>query len=612
MREKWKVIERLLEEEYDIEVQASYEGWGAGYDPKFLPLTEMWARGEVEDVPEPVKRPAGVVFYVPELSGKVEDRTLAEIRHEIEYLLSTDLYLWRLGQREFYRFGFPPTCFVVLYSVLESIKTDEKLIINHPSSKHAIRERYEEILKPLESYYPHHQFSLSFLRIWLNKETNTELERSLYEYIRSKNREAYDILMEDLLGKYIKRVEESQELNYIDLLLDEARGRVRKDAHKGRIMTDLLKKLPEDLQRLIYEYKEKRAIDLPEAERKEILRSLKAMPDWMRDYLKQMSYIDLIERDVEFFRHFLPKTLEADIEHRGFLSFIIKGWEEEASSGGGTSLSRGKGESSEEDKLYQKAYGLNKEEFLSYRRTLKTILPYVESLKRRFHRLLPQEEEGWGGKHYFGKRLDHKSLSVEVPLGRGKIYKRREEEVRKELAFKLLIDISSSMKKEEKVENAIRALLLFSEVIESMRMPFSIDVFSDRVFRLKAFEEDYSLVKWKVMELFNMLGGGTNLEKALLFAEEDLEVFCLKRGLRGCMVVFSDGEPTRGLRGQELKNLINSIRLKHPVVGVGVGEKNYAEYYFEGTGISIKHIKDLPHAFTRVIENQAKRLLAFQ
>jgi hypothetical protein len=207
--------------------------------------------------------------------------------------------------------------------------------------------------------------------------------------------------MEDLLGKYIKRVEESQELNYIDLLLDEARGRVRKDAHKGRIMTDLLKKLPEDLQRLIYEYKEKRAIDLPEAERKEILRSLKAMPDWMRDYLKQMSYIDLIERDVEFFRHFLPKTLEADIEHRGFLSFIIKGWEEEASSGGGTSLSRGKGESSEEDKLYQKAYGLNKEEFLSYRKNTEDYPSICGELKKEVSQTSTTGRRGLGWKALF-------------------------------------------------------------------------------------------------------------------------------------------------------------------------------------------------------------------
>jgi len=48
-----------LEEEFDIEVQPSYEGWGAGYDPKFLPLLEIWAKGEVEEVPQGVRIPRG-------------------------------------------------------------------------------------------------------------------------------------------------------------------------------------------------------------------------------------------------------------------------------------------------------------------------------------------------------------------------------------------------------------------------------------------------------------------------------------------------------------------------------------------------------------------------
>jgi len=135
VKEKWKVIERLLSEEYDIEVQGSYEGWGAGYDPKFLPLTEMWVKGEVEDVPEVVKRPAGVVFHIQDLSKKSEEDTINTIRHEIEYLFSTDLYLWKLGQREFYKFGFTPTSFLVLYSVLESIKTDSRIINSHPQSQ---------------------------------------------------------------------------------------------------------------------------------------------------------------------------------------------------------------------------------------------------------------------------------------------------------------------------------------------------------------------------------------------------------------------------------------------------------------------------------------------
>ena len=248
-----------------------------------------------------------------------------------------------------------------------------------------------------------------------------------------------------------------------------------------------------------------------------------------------------------------------------------------------------------------------------YKRMLSDILPHIDALKRKLVKLMPQEEEGWSGKHFYGRRIDTKSLSVEAPLGRGRIYMRRHIPVRKELAFKLLIDISTSMKREDKIQNAIKALLLFSEVIENLKMSFSIDVFSDRVFRLKAFSEDYKAVKWKIIELFNLLGGGTNLEKALIYSYEDLQTFCLKNHIRGCIVVFSDGEPTRGLKGQELKSLIAQIKARIPIIGIGVGtERNYTDYYFEKSAIRIKSISELPTAFTRIIENQARRLLSFQ
>jgi len=76
-------------------------------------------------------------------------------------------------------------------------------------------------------------------------------------------------------GAYI---EQAQALNYIDLLLEEARGRVRKDAHKGRIMTDILKKLPESLQTVIQNSKEFRAEEIPEDIREKVLAHLKTLP----------------------------------------------------------------------------------------------------------------------------------------------------------------------------------------------------------------------------------------------------------------------------------------------------------------------------------------------
>ncbi|MDQ7081900.1 MAG: hypothetical protein Q9N34_02060 [Aquificota bacterium] len=68
----------------------------------------------------------------------------------------------------------------------------------------------------------------------------------------------------------------------------------------------------------------------------------------MKDYVRQMSYLDMLEKDVAFLQNFLPKTLEVDIEHRGFLQHSIrlqKGWEEE----GGTSNSLKKQETRQED-----------------------------------------------------------------------------------------------------------------------------------------------------------------------------------------------------------------------------------------------------------------------
>jgi len=120
------------------------------------------------------------------------------------------------------------------------------------------------------------------------------------------------------------------------------------------------------------------------------------------------------------------------------------------------------------------------------------------------------------------------------------------------------------MKKEEKAINALKALLLFSETLNSLDMPFSISAFNDQVISLKSFEEDYKGARSKILSILNLLGGGTNMEKALVQGMDELEVFCKKQGLKGVLIVFSDGEPTRGLKGDALRTLIRELRLSFP------------------------------------------------
>ncbi len=622
MKERWKVISKLLEDEFDIEVQPSYEGWGAGWDPKYLPMIEMWARGEVDDIPPGIKRPRGVVFNVVEFLRKTDDWTVNSVRHEISYLLTTHFPHWRLGQREVFRAGYVPTSFVVLLSVLETLKADERLVEDIPSSVFSLKARLKELLSNINANYPHHQLALGLVYCWIGEEPPfpqeikhyiTSMEKSFYEYIREKDHQtAYDIVMEDLWPKFRVLVDEAKELNYIDLLIDEAKGKKRDDAHRGRIMTDILKKLPEKYQELVREYKDKNSTDIPETERKQILKALSSMQDWMKDYVKQMSYLDMLERDINFLQNFLPKTLEVDIEHRGFLTFLFKGWEEEGSASNALKKQELQDqELSDTDRKYKKEHGLTEDEFKKYRLLMKSILPYVEHFKRKFDNLLPQEEESWGGGYFSGKRLNFKKLPTEVPIKRGRIYTRREIPERKELAFELLIDISTSMKKEEKILNAVRSLLLVSEVLDKLGMPFSIKVFNDNVYELKGFEEDYRTSKAKIMELLSSAGGGTDLGKAVSIGLESLELYVKKTHRKGILILFTDGEPTRGLRGEDLKAFILQMKQKFPIVGVGVGEATrMVKEYFDRTGISVEDVSKLPSAFSFVVENQLKRLIS--
>ena len=622
MKERWKVIASLLEEEFDLEVQPSYEGWGAGWDPKFLPALEMWARGEVDDIPPGVKRPKGVVFSVVDFLRRTDDYTVNAVRHEISYLLNTHFPHWRFGQREVFRAGFPPTSFVVLMSVLETLKADQRIIEENPSSLLSLKARLKEVLKEVEAPYPHHRLALAFVYKWIGEEVPfpqeikkfaDALEKNLHEYIRERDPQtSYDILMEDLWTKFRVLVEEARDLNYVDLLIDEARGKRREDAHRGRIMTDVLKKLPENLQSLIVEFKDSSAIHIPPTDRKEILKAISKLQDWMKDYIKQMSYLDMIERDIAFARHFLPKTLEVDIEHRGFLVFLFKGWEEQSQAS--SSLRKKElqeEELSELDRKYRKEHGLTEEEFKKYRTLMRSILPYVEHFKRKFDNLLPQEEELFSGGHLYGKRLNFKRIPTEVPIKRGRIFARREVPERKELAFELLIDVSASMKKEEKILNAVRSLLLVSEVLEKLGMPFSIKVFNDNVYELKDFPEDYRTVKARILELLSEVGGGTDLGKALGVGLESLEIFTKKTGRKGIMIVFTDGEPTRGLKGENLKSFVLQVKQKMPVVGIGVGPATpMVKEFFDRTGISVDDISKLPSAFSFIVENQLRRLIS--
>jgi len=609
----YSALSEAVGKEFGLEVHPSYEGWGAGYEPHKLPTLEAWAKGEIEEVESSLKKPRGILFDVRDTLRRSDDEVLNLLRYEVLYLLESRLSLWRFGQREVFRAGYVPTSFLVLFSVLERLRTAHLLREKHPSSFSFLRKFIKETISGTEAAYPYHRLALGVMALWLG-ETKGEgkvrsLERGLWEYLREKDQSAgYEIVIEDLWQKFRAFVDRSRELNFVDLILEEARGVKEKEGHKGRIMTDILSKLPPALKEAVNRNKEKRAEELPEELLREVLRALEGIPDWMKDYLKQMSYLDLLEKDLRFLQSFLPRTLEVDVEHRGFITFLFKSWEEGASS---SSRRREKKELGERDRKFQKEFGLTEEEFRLYRNLLREVLPFVENFKKKFESILPKKEELWDGRYYRGKRLNMKRISTEVAIKRGRVFCRREVPTRKELIFELLLDVSSSMKKEEKIISALKSVLLFSEVLNTLGMKFAIKVFNDRVSTLKDYEEDYESARGRIMDLVSFVGGSTNLGEALSEGVRSLEREIRKRGVKGVLVLFTDGQPTKGLKGPELRYYISRLKRRVPVVAVGVGNgTDTVREYFEKNSVSVPDISRLPVAFFTIIENQLRKLVS--
>jgi hypothetical protein len=81
---KFDQLDSILEREYDIEVKHSQEGWGCGYDPKYVSMVDMWAKGEIEDIPQIIRIPAGVVYNASEFLRVSQEQALSDIGHEID------------------------------------------------------------------------------------------------------------------------------------------------------------------------------------------------------------------------------------------------------------------------------------------------------------------------------------------------------------------------------------------------------------------------------------------------------------------------------------------------------------------------------------------------
>ena len=591
-------LDAILEREYDLEVKHSHEGWGCGYDPKYVSMVDMWAKGEIEDIPQIIRIPAGVVYNASEFLRASQEQALSDIGHEIRYIISTNLFNFRNGQREVFRAGYDPTSFVCLYSVFENIRLDKDAGFGAFEKK-----RFNERLNHIKPKYPHHIYLTYLYKSFYQEQFDIPIDikkhanntkHSFDEALKDIS-EAYNILMESVWPRYRQIVEFSQDIRFVELILKEL------DKHSGRITTDIVGKLNQEQIAFFESIKKANLIDKNTIEKAKAI--IKQVPDWMSAYARQIVRMEMIEQDALFFREFLPKTLEAEIEHRGFLSFIIKPWEESMASG--SSSKSGRSDSKNNDKG---GGSLGKDQSKAYNDIKNSVIVVSEILKRNISKIFPTEDTLFEGKYHTGKHINATALATEIASKSGRIFQRRTVGEEIPVFFSFLVDISSSMRKEDKLLNATKSLILISEVLSDLNLNFSISLFNEEYFILKDYKTPYERVIGDVLNISPQKS--TNLGLALEEERKHIYDFQRKTHKKGIFVLFSDGEPTKGMKKEELRSYVNILKLEIPLVAVSVGKagESIREIFGKNT-LLVNSINQLPVAFGRIVEQQLSKFM---
>ncbi len=520
--------------------------WMSFFTPVQISYLENWQNAETEDIPESMKLPYIMLFDKKDVSNLPPYIVEDILRKEYMFLKETDLYTFRIIQREAFHYGYIPSAGALLFCVYEY-----KRILNHSR---------KEILR-INSPYQYHVNLKRF--ITENKYFYAGSEDYMSESSKEKRR---NIMFEYLWFDYLKDLDLSVKKGIIVILYREIKGKCE-NIHRARITGDILNRLSRDTVDFIYKIPSEDAV--PELFAEEFMREFCCLPAWMVEYGQQMSRLDMLEKDIEFFKRVKPLNLKFEVEHKGFIKFIFQSYTNGSIS-----------------KAHEySAIGNRKLKNRS------------EPIIKRFKMLVDKEREVYHAPT--GRKLNSGKLALEIPTGRGKVFKRYAEIPTPDVFFILLFDISKSVKKRGYVHILANALDIIATSLKDLNIPFDTILFNEDVIVADG--------AFNIGNIAMYCKGKTNLEHAIKTAYERAR--SNPRGKKGVIIIFTDGEPTKGMKDTYLREYILKISTVIPVIGIGVKGVDKVKYYFGDRGIEINSMYDLTITLVRTIEKYVTKAM---
>lgn len=182
------------------------------------------------------------------------------------------------------------------------------------------------------------------------------------------------------------------------------------------------------------------------------------------------------------------------------------------------------------------------------------------------------------------------------------LYSRYEK---KDYAFSLLNDMSTSMEEHGKIEHDFKAKVLLAEVLNRLGVKFSVQGFNTGFFRFKDFGEDLrDTVRKKMNDIMKMVGGWTDTGRALITISRDLEKEFAKEKF---LLVLTDGIPQMMGKdaASETHRAVADILKKtgQKLIGIGLGPKTEFVRNFFPASIVEEDVSKLSETLAVLLED---------
>jgi len=180
------------------------------------------------------------------------------------------------------------------------------------------------------------------------------------------------------------------------------------------------------------------------------------------------------------------------------------------------------------------------------------------------------------------------------------VFLRRARPSARDYRFSLVLDESGSMREGRKDFNAICATVLFTEVLERLKIPFEIAGFHSNQIVHKQYQDALTAqAKDKLAdEIHRSMGGGSTHDVRAV--DEAVDRIGEASGTERFILVITDGEGNGP--GKMPEAIARAEREETRIVGVGVGEgvdhvaRQYPEY------VQVRRVQELPSALAGKIE----------